>query len=237
MNDFLPPGFRSDFVHANGIRLHLVHNGPAYQGDPLDDPRQPILLLHGFPEFWFAWEQVARALGGEYLILIPDQRGYNRSEAPEGREHYKARILVQDMIALTEAVLGDRNFTLGGHDWGASIAYALAINFPERIDHLLIANGVHPACFQKALLDDPAQARASAYFHILRSEQAPDIMAADNFAKTFSMFEKFSLSPWMTPEIKQLYAQAYGGQNPTCGNAALVQFFTHRRAHRRAASA
>ena len=190
MENALPPGFRSDFILANGIRFHLVHNGPAYEGKPLDGPRPAVLLLHGFPEFWFAWEQVARALGDTCLVLMPDQRGYNKSDAPPGREHYKARILVQDMVALTETVLGERSFTLGGHDWGASIAYALAINSPQKIDHLLIANGVHPACFQKALIDDPAQAKASAYFHILRSEQAPEIMAADGFAKTFSLLKE-----------------------------------------------
>jgi len=205
----LPNGYRSDFVDCNGVRLHLVHNGHPYSGAPLDDARQPVLLLHGFPEFWRAWEDVMWALGDEYLFLVPDQRGYNLSAAPSGAENYKARLLVADMLALTHSVLGERSFTLGGHDWGASIAYALAINFPGKIDHLLIANGVHPACFQKAMIDHPEQAKASAYFHILRSPGAAPHMCANDFTKTFSMFEKFSSSPWLTEEKKEQYRQAW----------------------------
>ncbi|MDJ0612495.1 MAG: alpha/beta hydrolase [Rhizobiaceae bacterium] len=213
MTDTLPTGFRSDFINCCDVRLHLVHNGMPYEGAPLKDSRKPILMLHGFPEFWLAWESVMQALGDEYLILVPDQRGYNKSDAPTGADNYKARLLVKDMLNLTSAVLGDRTFSLAGHDWGASIAYALAINFPEKVDHLLIANGVHPACFQKAMIDNPAQAKASAYFHILRQADAAPHMCANDFVKTFSMFEKFSLSPWLDEPMKQRYRQAWSDED------------------------
>ncbi|MEL7429643.1 MAG: alpha/beta hydrolase [Pseudomonadota bacterium] len=211
MNEQLPPGFRSDFIICDGIKLHLVHNGAAYDGKPLDDPRQPVLMLHGFPEFWIAWESVMAELGDDYLILAPDQRGYNKSDAPQGAEYYKAKLLVSDMVTLTQTVLGNRSFVLCGHDWGASIAYALAINFPEKVSNLLIANGVHPVCFQRAMIDHPAQAKASAYFHILRSESAAAHMAANDFAKTFSMFEKFSVTPWLDETMKERYRKAWDG--------------------------
>ncbi|MEM7215207.1 MAG: alpha/beta fold hydrolase [Pseudomonadota bacterium] len=169
-------------------------------------------MLHGFPEFWIAWETVMRDLGDEFLILVPDQRGYNKSDAPSGVENYRAKLLVGDIMLLTGAMLGQKNFSLAGHDWGASIAYALAINFPEKIDNLIIANGVHPACFQQALIDYPAQAASSSYFHVLRSEAAGNIMAEDNFRRTFSMFEKFSLTPWLTEEMKRRYRTAWQDQ-------------------------
>lgn len=212
MKEEVPAGFRSDFVQCNGVRLHVVHNGPSYDGQPLTDSRKPILMLHGFPEFWLAWQSVMKELGDEYLVLVPDQRGYNLSEAPQGAENYKARLLVQDMISLASLLLGDRQFSLAGHDWGASISYALAINFPDRIDRLLIANGVHPICFQNAMIDHPAQARASAYFHILRTDKAAGHMSANGFAKTFSMFEKFSLSPWLDEAMKERYRKAWSGE-------------------------
>jgi len=212
MTEILPSGFRSDFVDCDGIRLHVVHNGTEFLGKPLDDGRQAILMLHGFPEFWLAWQSVMEALGDDYLILVPDQRGYNKSDAPAGAENYKARLLVRDMLNLTSAMLGDQSFSLAGHDWGASIAYALAINFPERIDHLLIANGVHPICFQNAMIDHPPQAKASAYFHILRSAGAASHMCANDFAKTFSMFEKFSLSPWLDEPMKERYRNAWANE-------------------------
>lgn len=212
MTDKLPTGFRSDFIECNGIRFHLVHNGAEYNGSPLHEDRQAILMLHGFPEFWIAWESVMETLGNEYLILVPDQRGYNKTDAPAGAENYRARLLVHDMINLTSAVLGDKTFSLAGHDWGASIAYALAINFPEKINNLLIANGVHPACFQRAMIDYPDQAKASAYFHILRSPDAAPHMCANDFAKTFSMFEKFSLTPWLDEKTKERYREAWSGK-------------------------
>ncbi|MEM9279057.1 MAG: alpha/beta hydrolase [Pseudomonadota bacterium] len=194
------------------MRLHVVHNGPAFEGSPLEDGRHPILMLHGFPEFWIAWENVMKELRDEYFIIVPDQRGYNKSDAPQGVENYKAKLLVGDMIALTSSLLGERSFSLAGHDWGASIAYALAINFPEKVDHLIIANGVHPACFQQALIDHPEQAKASAYFHILRSENAGKIMAEDGFRRTFSMFEKFSVTPWLTENMKERYRIAWNDE-------------------------
>lgn len=159
-----------------------------------------------------AWENVMEHLDDEFLVLVPDQRGYNLSDAPEGEENYRAKLLVQDMISLMETVIGQRPFSLGGHDWGASIAYAMCINFPDKINHLLIANGVHPVCFQRAMIDYPAQAKASAYFHILRSGGAAPHMCADNFAKTLSMFEKFSSTPWLTEELKNRYRKAWDGE-------------------------
>lgn len=190
----------------------MVHNGHTFAGAPIEDSRTPILMLHGFPEFWIAWEGVMQALGDEFLILAPDQRGYNQSDAPAGVEQYRAKALVADMITLTNAFLGERPFVLAGHDWGASIAYAMAINFPQKIKSLIIANGVHPVCFQKALIDSPAQADASSYFHLLRSEKAAAVMAEDNFRRTFAMFEKFSETPWLTPALKSRYRSAWANQ-------------------------
>lgn len=213
VSQYLPTGFRSDFIECDGVTLHVVHNGVAHAGKPLDDPRQAILMLHGFPEFWIAWQSVMEALGNEYLIIVPDQRGYNLSDAPFGAEHYKARLLVGDMVTLMDRMIGERSFSLAGHDWGASIAYALAINFPGRIDHLLIANGVHPACFQKAMIDHPAQATASAYFHILRRDDAAPHMCANDFAKTFSMFKKFSQTPWLDETTKDRFRNAWAGED------------------------
>ena len=209
MTEQVPTGFRSDFITANGVKLHVVHNGGALDQTPVDDTRKPLLMLHGFPEFWFAWEAVMAELRDEYFIIVPDQRGYNLSDAPAGVENYRAKLLVKDMIDLMQSIIGDKPFHLAGHDWGASIAYALAINFPQKIETLTIANGVHPVCFQTAILDDPKQAEASAYFHLLRSEKAPDVMVEDDFRRTFNMFEGFSNTPWMNNDIKDRYRKAW----------------------------
>ena len=206
---FPPPGFTSSFVECDGTRLHFLHNGDASSGFPLRDKRSAVVFLHGFPEFWIAWQSVFVGLADDFLVIAPDQRGYNLSDAPEGVENYQAKRLVNDISILTDTVLGSQSFALAGHDWGGSIAYALAMRLPERISHLVIANGVHPVCFQEALIDDPDQAAASNYFHILRREDASRIMAANDFEKTFSMFEKFSQSDWLDEPLRQTYRAAW----------------------------
>jgi len=114
------------------------------------------------------------------------------------------------MLELTGQLLGERPFVLAGHDWGASIAYALAISAPERVSKLIIANGVHPVSFQEAIIDDPRQSAASQYFHVLRAENAPELMAEDSYRRTLAMFEKFSATPWLTEEDRERYREAWG---------------------------
>ena len=219
----LPTGFRSDFVQCGNVHIHLVHNGAEYMGVPIEDDRPAILLLHGFPEFWMAWEAIMPHLHDDFLVLVPDQRGYNASDAPIGVKNYRTGLLVADMIALTSAVLGERPFNLVGHDWGASVAYALAIGRPDLVDKLIIANGVHPVCFQNALIDDSDQAKASAYIHILKSDVAPARMAEAGFARTFSMFEKFSSAPWLTEALKEKYRSAWASKTRL---AAMLNWYS-----------
>src|SRR5690606_6379840 len=116
-----------------------------------------ILMLHGFPEYRAAWEKVMRRLADSFHVVAPDLRGYGLSSKPEGVETYRARHLVADVSALAEALSPGRPFVLAGHDWGASVAYAYAFAHPDRLSRLVIANGVHPACFQRAIFQDGEQ--------------------------------------------------------------------------------
>lgn len=209
MNPQLPDGFRSDFVECDEVRLHVVHNGPAYEGKPAVEEREAILFLHGFPEFWPAWMEVFTRLSDEYWVIAPDQRGYNLSDAPEGVENYRANRLILDMVELADRLVGERSLHVAGHDWGASIAYGLAIGFPDKIKSLIIANGVHPASFQQALIDSEEQAKASQYFHVLRDAAAATLMAGDDCRRLFSMFEKFSTTPWLDDEMRAAYREAW----------------------------
>ena len=199
----LPDGFTAEFIDRNGVRLHVVHNLQA--GD-----RRPVMMfLHGFPEFWIAWREVFLHFAKDYLIIAPDQRGFNLSDAPENPKAYKTRNMVGDLFTIADSIAGDQPFILAGHDWGASVAYAAAISKPERITKLIIANGVHPVCFQEAIIDDMNQRAASQYFHKLTAPDAPRRMAENDYARTFSMFEKFSSSPWLTPKIRAEYLTAW----------------------------
>ncbi len=200
----LPDGFHSRRVEGSGVQLHVVTN--AVDGDR----RQPFVFLHGFPEFWIAWEKVFTALADDFLVIAPDQRGFNLSDAPQDVDAYATRNLVADLFAIVDAIAGIRPVLLAGHDWGASVAYAAAIALPARVSKLVIANGVHPVCFQKALIEDPKQAAASQYMHLLRASGSAAKMSADGFRRTLSMFEKFSATPWLSEEIRERYREAWG---------------------------
>jgi pimeloyl-ACP methyl ester carboxylesterase len=201
----LPPGFQSTFVQCGPVRLHAVTNN----ADPSGDPRLPFVFLHGFPEFWIAWEGVFARLAEEFCVVAPDQRGFNLSDAPAGAENYAVPLLVGDLASLAGQLLGHRKFVLCGHDWGASVAYAASFRHPERIAGLVIANGVHPVPFQRALVADAKQRAASQYFHYLRAPDAAAKMAEDSYRRTFGMFEKFSAAPWLTAGLRAEYLAAW----------------------------
>ena len=199
--------FEHQTHHVNAMDIHAAHAGP---------PHAPVLLmLHGFPEYRAGWADVAERLADAYHCVLPDQRGCGASSKPPDVDAYHTRHLVADMAALIEAVSPDRPVLLAGHDWGASVAYALAFRHPGRIARLVIANGVHPMTFQRALLADGPQRAASQYIHTLRDPASDERMAEDGYRRTFGMLEKFSAAPWLTAEKRAAYRQAWDGALPT----------------------
>lgn len=167
-----------------------------------------MLLLHGFPEFSSAWEEVARRLSDRFFCVAPDQRGYGRSPRPAGAEHYAMRALVADALGVL-GHFGGRARAVVGHDWGASVAYALAVRAPERMDRLVVLNGIHPIAFQEALAEGGAQAEASRYIDWLRREGSEAPLAADGYARLWRMFG--DLPGLLTPERRTQYEAAWGG--------------------------
>ena len=194
--------FRFAFAEVNGISLHYAACG---------DPAAPLILfLHGFPEYWAAWADVMPYLSDDYFCVAPDQRGFNLSSKPESERDYAARHMVEDAFQLSEQLSPGRPFVLAGHDWGASVAYAFAMRHADRVSHLVIANGVHPATFQTALLTDPEQIAASQYFHLLRDPKAEEVLARDGYARLMNMLERFSQAPFLTDDAKAGYLEAWG---------------------------
>lgn len=192
---------RDGFFSANGVTLHYMGSG---------DPDKPLLLcLHGFPEYWAGWRDVMRELGGDFHVVAPDQRGYNLSTKSEGVDTYRARHLVADIAALADHLSPDEPFTLAGHDWGASVAYAYAFAHPDRLRNLVIANGVHPACFQRAIFEDADQRQASQYINRLRAPEAEERLSANGYEKLFGMLAKFSAADWLSPEERAGYRSAW----------------------------
>jgi pimeloyl-ACP methyl ester carboxylesterase len=188
-------------LRANGIDLFVRSMG---------DPAAPlVLLLHGFPEFSGAWDEVLPAFAPQFHAVAPDQRGYGRSSKPEGVEAYRVKNLVRDVLALGDRLSPDRPFAVVGHDWGASVAYAAAIAAPARILRLAVINGVHPGPFQRALIEDEAQRRASSYMHYLRAPEAEARLSANGYEKLLGMLSRFRPQPWLTPEKQVAYVEAW----------------------------
>lgn len=159
---------------------------------------EAMIFLHGFPESHRTWREVAPALAEDYFVVAPDQRGFGASDKPAGVDNYRAERIVEDLIALADALEIGR-FTLVGHDWGGAVSWLAALRHPDRIQRLVIVNAPHPLIFQKSLIDDPAQRAASQYITAFRNpamEQGIAAMGWESFyTKTFGSHADLSLVP------------------------------------------
>ncbi|WP_329536703.1 alpha/beta hydrolase (plasmid) [Streptomyces sp. NBC_01450] len=146
---WLPAGFRQTFtsqlIHAGGIRQHAVIGG--------DGP--PLLLIHGWPQNWYAWRMIMPVLARQYTVIAVDQRGIGLTDKP--RDGYDTATLAGDLAALMDA-LGHERFAVVGHDTGMPIAYALAADHRDRVDRLAVAEAVIPGVTASPPLLGPAQA-------------------------------------------------------------------------------
>jgi pimeloyl-ACP methyl ester carboxylesterase len=185
-----------------GVTLNVQRGGP--------EGGEPIIFLHGFPESHRTWRAVAPALAEDFRVIAPDQRGFAGSDKPEGVEHYRTDRIVEDLIALADA-LGLERFTLVGHDWGGAVAWLAALRHPDRVQRLVIVNAPHPYAFQKSLIDDPAQRAASQYISAFRNpamEQGIAAMGLESFyAKTFGSHADLSR---VSDEERRAYLDEWG---------------------------
>jgi len=186
------------FETLNGNRFFVRRWG--------DPALPPLLMLHGFPEYSGAWEELAPHLSQQYHCIAPDQRGYGQSWTPAGVEHYKSSYLIGDMAALIQQI--GQPVTVFGHDWGGAIAYGLAMFHPDLVQHLIIANGVHPVPFQRALAAGGAQTAASQYIPWLRLPGSENVLAANDFAKLLALFSAEMDLSWLTaPRLEDYKTQ------------------------------
>ena len=171
----LPPGAIERFVRANGIRLHVVEAGPP--------SGPPVVLLHGFPELWYGWRgQIGPLADAGFRVIVPDQRGYNTSDKPEGVAAYRVDTLAADVVGLLDA-LGLERAAIVGHDWGAVVAWWLALARPERVSRLAILNVPHPLVMRRHLLRSPRQMLRSWYVFFFQVPGLPErFLARDGFA-------------------------------------------------------
>jgi pimeloyl-ACP methyl ester carboxylesterase len=178
---------------ANGIRLHYASAGE--RGRPL------VLCVHGFPEYWGAWEEVLPRLGEWAYAVAPDLRGFNLSSQPREVEAYRAREIVGDLVQLI-AALGYRRAFVLAHDWGGAAAWQMAIAQPQWVERLAILNSPHPVPFARELAHNPEQQKASAYMNWLRRPDAERKLAENDFARLIGFLSDVAppATPWLTAE-------------------------------------
>ena len=156
------------FIKTNGIQLHVVMAGP--QSGP------PVVLLHGFPENWRCWiRQLPALVSAGCRVIIPDQRGYNLSDKPKGIYSYRIEELTRDILGLIDELEYEK-VNLIGHDFGALVAWMLAVKHPERLHRLGIINVPHPAVMWRFLRRDFEQMRRSWYVLFFQLPWLPEII-------------------------------------------------------------
>ncbi len=167
--------------------------------------RSRVLLLHGFPEAAFVWDEVMARVAPRAACVAPNLRGYVGSSAPAELSAYRAKHLVADVAAAIEA-LGAPLDLLVAHDWGGALAWNLAAQRPDLVRRLLMINSPHPATFLRELRHNPQQQAASAYMTFLCRPDAAQLLAVDDFRRLWPFLGE---PAWLTPAVREQYRQAW----------------------------
>ncbi len=164
---------RVTHAHADsdGVKIHYVALG---KGDP-------IVMIHGFPDFWYTWRDQMEALSSDYQVVAIDQRGYNKSDKPKGMDNYALDLLVNDVAAVIKD-LGQDKAIICGHDWGGMVAWQFAMSHPEMTERLMILNLPHPRGLARELANNPQQQKNSAYARRFQEEGAHEELTAEGLA-------------------------------------------------------
>lgn len=161
------------YTASPGPRLHYATGGSG----------RPVVLLHGFPDFWYGWNlQIEPLVNAGYCVIAPDQRGYNLSDKPSHVGAYRMDELASDVLRLVNEVAPGQRISLIGHDWGAAVAWWIAMVHPERLDRLAILNVPHPLIFEQTLMRNPRQLMRSWYAGMFQIPALPErLLAANNW--------------------------------------------------------
>jgi len=156
------------FVDSGGVKLHYVTAGKG----PL------IVLLHGFPDYWYTWRAQMPALAKHGQVVALDLRGYNKSDQPKGVENYTMEKLIEDVAAVVKHFKADKA-TVVGHDWGGAIAWGFAMQHPDKTERLMILNLPHPKGLMRELANNPKQQKASEYARVFQAPGADKTLSPE----------------------------------------------------------
>ncbi len=195
-------GPRHRRIATNGIHLHAVEAGP--EGGPL------LILLHGFPEPWFAWRhQIAPLAAAGYHVVAPDQRGYNLSDKPARIADYDLETLARDVVGLIDEA-GEERACVVGHDWGGAVGWWLGVRHPERLHKLALLNIPHPWVLERTLRSSSAQRRKSSYIFFFQLPWLPErSFRASRFALAVKSLQGSSRPGTFSDPDLERYRQAW----------------------------
>jgi pimeloyl-ACP methyl ester carboxylesterase len=181
-------------VSDAGVKIHYATLGTG----PL------VVMIHGFPDFWYTWRHQMAALSDSFQVVAIDQRGYNLSDKPKGIENYEMRLLVADVAAVIRH-LGRDKATIVGHDWGGMVAWQFAMNLPAMTERLVVLNLPHPSGLLRELKSNPEQIANSEYARTFQRGSPGD--AAVFFGRPMTAE---NLSGWVTdPAARKRYVEAF----------------------------
>ncbi|HIK03735.1 MAG TPA: alpha/beta hydrolase [Trichormus sp. M33_DOE_039] len=156
------------YINTNGVKLHYVTQGTG----------RLMLMLHGFPEFWYSWRHQIPEFAQDFQVVALDLRGYNDSDKPKGKSAYVMDEFIQDIEGVIKG-LGHDSCILVGHDWGGAIAWNFAYAHPEMVERLIILNLPHPAKFTQGLFT-PQQLLRSWYIFLFQLPWLPELLFKAN---------------------------------------------------------
>jgi pimeloyl-ACP methyl ester carboxylesterase len=156
--------WKHEYIVSNGIKLHYVTQGEG----PL------MLMLHGFPEFWYSWRHQIPEFAKDYKVVALDLRGYNESDKPSEQSAYGMNEFIKDIEGVIQGLGYDRCI-LVGHDWGGAIAWCFAYAHPEMVERLIVLNIPHPAKFAEGLRN-PQQLLRSSYAFFFQLPVLPELL-------------------------------------------------------------
>lgn len=179
---------------ADGTKIHYASLGTG----PL------VVMIHGFPDFWYSWRHQMDALSRDFQVVAIDQRGYNLSDKPKGVERYDVRLLVGDVAAVVRH-LGRERATIVGHDWGGVVAWQFAMNLPQMTENLVILNLPHPQGLSRELRINPEQIKNSEYARNFQQKSPDDPTVFFGRPMTAE-----NLAGWVRdPAARQRYVEAF----------------------------
>ena len=161
------------YVDNDGVKIHYTKAGET---GPL------VVMIHGFPDFWFSWNEQIKALQSTHRVVAMDLRGYNRSDKPKGLEPYAMPMLVSDVAAVIRDT-GESKAVILGHDWGGMVAWRFAMANPAMTDRLIVLNLPHPKGLSRELAKNPDQQRNSQYARNFQKPGAHEKLSVEGLTR------------------------------------------------------